>query len=105
MKLHINSQNENKLFERKEIKAEVSFEAATPTRKDIKAEIGGKLGADQGLIVLRQVDNEFGMKKIDVLVHVYSNADAMKKFEPRHIMVRDGLAEKKAKKEKKKTAA
>lgn len=104
MDLTIVSENENKLLERKEVRATVTFDTVTPTRKDIRTEMGGKLAASPDTIVLRNVKSEFGMKKINVLAHVYASPDAVKKSEPNYILVRDGLAEKKPKKQKVKAA-
>ncbi len=54
------------------------------------------------MAVLRSIRSGFGKKAVVAKVHVYSNADVMKKNEPIYVLVRDGLM---AKPEKKKKAA
>jgi len=110
MEVKISETRENRLLERKEIEASVYFEGPTPQRKEMKSAICGKIGANPELVVLRSVVNEFGVKRVNVSAHVYENLDVLKKNEPRHIQVREGIIietkeEKKpaGKKEEKKT--
>lgn len=100
MDIEIVSKNDNKLLERQEISATIRFEGKTPGRKEIRSEIGGKLGANPDVIVLRTVSSEFGIKRIRVVAHAYQTAELMKKREPNYVLVRDGFAEKKPKKKK-----
>ena len=100
MDIEIVSRNDNKLLDRLEVKAVIGFSAQTPNRKDIRAGIGGKIAANPENLVLREVMNEFGSKRVKVLAHVYKDAETLKKGEPNYVLVRDGLAEKKAKKKK-----
>lgn len=104
MTIEINSQTENKLLERKEISATVKYKGSTPNRKDIRSLLGGKIGANPELVVLKKVTNEFGIEEIKIRAHVYDKAESMKKNEAYHLLVRDGLAQKKEKKKKEKKA-
>ncbi|MEM2909296.1 MAG: hypothetical protein QW590_02615 [Candidatus Bilamarchaeaceae archaeon] len=107
MEIEIISKIDNKLLERKEITAVVSFDAATPTRKEIRESVATKLGLDPGLTVLRSTKPQFGAKKIDVVLHSYANLERLKEVEPGYIRRRDGIAppEEKKKEEKKGKAA
>ena len=98
MEVKIETTKENKLFDRKEIEATVHFAAATPNRKDIKSSICGKIGANPDFTVLRSVKNEFGLKRVKVSAHVYSNIEALKRNEPKHIQVRESVIPKEEKK-------
>ena len=100
MNINIVSTNENKLFDRKEVRAEVAFDGPTPKRAELKQAIGGKIGSNPELMVLRRVESNFGKKAVGVLVHVYATKELILKNEPRYISVREGLAEKKAKAKK-----
>jgi small subunit ribosomal protein S24e len=91
MEVKIDSTTDNKLLERKEIEATVRFTGATPPRKEIKEGICGKLGANPDLVVLRSVAGEFGMKRLRISAHAYSDANTLKKNEPRHILKREGM--------------
>jgi small subunit ribosomal protein S24e len=102
MKFEIVSQDENKLFDRKELKATFEFDGATPKRADIKVQLAGKIGAAPEQVVIRSITSQFGIRRINVLAHVYPSTDVAKKNEPYYILVREKLAEKKPKKQKKK---
>lgn len=100
----ITSTKENTILGRKEISVKVSFDKGTPNRKEIKDSVCGKLGANPDTVVLREVKSEFGMKRISAVFHVYPTKEAALATEPRHILARDGMMEKKPKKAKKKSA-
>ncbi len=102
MEIKIESQKDNKLLDRKELVVILSFIGVTPKKDEIKNAICSKAGLMMDTTVLRVIIPRFGMKQIKVLVHSYKDVESLKKTEPRHILVRYGLAEKKAKKEKKK---
>ncbi len=102
MNVNILANVDNKLFERKEIEAEVGFEGATPKRAQLKEAVSHKVGANPELVVLRKVQSYFGRHTVKVLAHVYSAKEKIMDIEPVHIKVREGLM---AKPEKKKKAA
>ncbi len=92
---------ENAVMGRKEVTATISFDKSTPSRKEIKELVSSKLGANPDSVVLNEVRSKFGIRNVDAVLHVYATKEAALKTEPRHILVRDGMAEKKPKKEKK----
>lgn len=102
MNVNILTTTENKLLDRKEVEAEVSFDSATPKRAELKSAISQKIGANPELVVIRSVSSVFGRKLVKVLAHAYSKKESMMGTEPVHIKVREGLM---AKPEKKKKAA
>jgi small subunit ribosomal protein S24e len=91
MEIKIESTIENKLLDRKELEVFVHFDGATPARSEIKSAISGKIGANPDFVVLRDVANEFGLKRVKVSVHVYENADKLKTNEPKYIQKREGI--------------
>ncbi|HID72298.1 TPA: hypothetical protein EYP38_00015, partial [Candidatus Micrarchaeota archaeon] len=91
----IKSTSDNPLLNRKEIEAIVSFDGATPSRKELKEAICGKAGANPDLTVLREVNNEYGIKRVTVTAHVYANKEALSKVEPEHMRKREGIGEEK----------
>lgn len=105
MDVEITSTKENKLLDRKEIDAVVYYKGATPNRKDLKQSVCGKIGANPDLVVLREVKSEYGVQRVGISAHVYQNAESMKKIEPVHILVRESMVEKPAKKAKAPKAA
>jgi len=92
---------ENKLLERKEVEAEISFDAATPKRAELKTALSQKIGANPDLVALRKVSSSFGRKAVKVIAHVYSKKEMLMCTEPVFIKVREGFM---AKPEKKKVA-
>lgn len=91
MEVEIISKKDNKLLERKEINAVVTFEAATPSRKELREAVGTKLGLNPDLIILNSVVNEFGSKRIRVLAHSYTDMKKLIDTEPEYLRKRDGI--------------
>jgi len=100
MNINITSNTDNKLLDRKEIRAEISFSGSTPKRAELKEAVGHKIGANPELVVLRQVSSNFGSHTVKVTAHSYSSKDALMATEPVHIKVREGLMPKPEKKKK-----
>ncbi|MGV8085746.1 MAG: hypothetical protein ACP5N9_05855 [Candidatus Bilamarchaeum sp.] len=100
MSVNITKNNENKLLDRKEIEAEISFDGPTPKRGDLKQAVSGKIGANPELMVIRKSMSNFGKKTIKVVLHIYKAKEMLMKTEPVYIKVREGLMEKPAKKKK-----
>ncbi|MBU0590649.1 hypothetical protein KKF81_02645 [Candidatus Micrarchaeota archaeon] len=105
MNVEITSKTDNKLLERKEITAEISFSAATPNRAELRDAISKKLGLDSGLVVMREVKNSFGKKVVRVIAHAYSDKKTLMAVEPSHIQKRDGIVEAKKEEPKKEEPA
>lgn len=104
MNLNIISEKENNLLQRKELALTIQYDKATPTRKEIREAVSSKLSANPETVFIRNITSKFGIKEIDALIHIYFSKEAGLKTEPWHILVRDNMAEKKPKKEKKKKA-
>jgi ribosomal protein S24E len=102
MNVNLISTTENKLLERKEIVAEVSFDGATPKRTELKAAVCQKVAANPDMAVIRMVESAYGRKAVRVTLHAYSAKEKLMEMEPIHIKVREGVM---AKPEKKKKAA
>jgi small subunit ribosomal protein S24e len=105
MEVKIESTNENKLLERKEIDAYVNFDGPTPPRSEIKSAICGKVGANPDLVVLRSVENEFGRKRVRVSAHVYEDESVLTRNEPEYIRKREGFGQEKKEEPKAEEAA
>ena len=82
MNVNLISNIENKLLERKEIQAEVSFDGATPKRAQLKEAVSHKVGANPELVVLRKVSSNFGRKTVTVTAHAYSTKESLMGTEP-----------------------
>lgn len=100
MNVNVIGSTDNKLLDRKEVEAEVTFDGATPKRAQLRDAIGQKIGANPELIVLRSVSSSFGRHAVKVTAHVYSKKESLESVEPVHVKVRDGLMQKPEKKKK-----
>ncbi len=100
MELAIVDKRENKALGRTELSCTVSFEKAVPSRKELREAIVAAIGADPNLLVIVSATSGFGTQKAFVSAHAYKSKEAMA-VERRHLLVRDGLAEKSKKNAKK----
>jgi small subunit ribosomal protein S24e len=100
MNVNLISNVENKLLDRKEIKAEVSFDGATPKRAQLKEAVSHKVGANPDMVVLRKVSSSFGRKTVTVVAHAYPSKEILMSTEPVFVKVREGMMAKPEKKKK-----
>lgn len=91
MNVNVTASADNKLLDRKEIEAEVSFDGATPKREEIKAAVCQKVGVNPDITVLRKVENSFGTKSVKVIAYSYSSEEALEATEPDYIKSREGM--------------
>jgi len=102
MELAVKNKKENRALQRDELLCEVGFEKAMPSRKQLREAICAATGAPAELLVIVSAKGAFGTNKAIVIAHSYKDKKAMG-IERKHLLVRDGLAEK-AKKAAKKSA-
>ena len=91
MDIEVVSEKENKLVDRKEIRIKVGFSGATPKRSEIEGELSGKLGVNSDLMVIRQINDKYGVKSIEADVHIYKNVEKLKEMEPEYMQKREGM--------------
>ncbi len=96
MQVNVKDKKENKSLSRQEIICEISFDKAKPSRKDLREAICTATGISPELMVIVSSKGGFGERSGIVLVHAYSNKEALA-VEKRHLLVRDGMMEKKKK--------
>ena len=104
MKVDIKEKKDNLLLGRAEVDAVISFPGPTPSTQLMRDLIVQKLGCMPELLVLKNTVSRFGIKEVHVRANIYKTAEQMKKAEQNHLLVRNKLAEKKAKKPKVKKA-
>lgn len=84
MDLKIISKKDNPLLSRVEIKAQVSFvNAPTPKKEDVRKKIISIEKADEKLVVIKKIENTFGVGGINVLAYIYNSAEELAKIEPK----------------------
>jgi ribosomal protein S24E len=102
MDVEIKEKFQNKLLGRQEISFGYSFAAAAPSRADVRGALSAALGAKPELLVIERMVNKYGLHSGNGRAFVFDSKEKVRIG--KHLLVRDGLAEKK-KKEKKAKAA
>jgi ribosomal protein S24E len=100
MELAIKDKKENHALLRQELTCALSYEKAMPSRKQIREALIAATGADPALLVIVSAKGGFGTNQAIVRARVYKDKNAAA-VERGYLLVRDGLAEKKAKAKKK----
>ena len=72
----------NVLLERTEHVLHLESESA-PSKTEVSKTLAKELGADESLIVVKQISNHFGTHDFKVRAFVYDSLETMKKIEPR----------------------
>lgn len=93
------SQNENKLIQRKEYILKVDYDDGTPSRKELREIIASKLGVDENRLVILRISSGFGARSSQVKARVYASSELLMLFEPKYVLMRDGLIPKPEKKQ------
>lgn len=76
---------------------EASFEGKTPSRQEFRKEIAANLKAKEELVIIKNINTEFGYRMAKVLVHVYKKKEDIEAVEPKYVMKRHEVKEKKEK--------
>ena len=103
MDIEIKGKKENKLIGRQELSCTVGFEKESPSRKSVRDALCAALGVAPELLVVKSIKGKYGVKNATIIAHVYKDK-ASAASEARHLLVRDGLAQKKEKKKAEKKA-
>lgn len=101
MKLEIVSKNENKTMDRFEVAFRTEHAGeASPNRDVVRTALAGAMGVQKERVVVSNMASEYGTGKSEGNANVYSSSESAKKHEKNFVLVRNGLAEKKAKRPK-----
>lgn len=79
--LEIVSETQNKLYDRKEVKAKFTHISATPSRKEVVEALAEKFGHKDS-IVIDKVTQHFGRKEAEVSAKIYDRLEDAQKLEP-----------------------
>lgn len=95
MDIEVTSRKENKLLSRTELELSVKHpNAPTPKRDEVRDLISKSLGFSKDGLVVASMKSSFGNNETYVFAKAYSSKDAVAKWENKHILVRNKLAEK-----------
>lgn len=95
MNVQIVEQRENSLLSRKEIRARLLYDQATPSKEQLKKQLAAAMKVEPQLLVVKSIYPAYGERRANILVYQYKSEEMLKKIEP----------EQKVKKEKSEKAA
>ena len=95
MKLKLIQEKDSKLFNRKEVVYEGSFEGKTPKKEEVKKAIAETAKAKEEVIILERIKQKFGTTAAEIHAKIYANEEALKKTETRHKKPKKKTEEKK----------
>ena len=96
--LEIVQKKENALLKRTEVTFRVTHpKEKTPQRGAVRDKLAASVTGKKEGIVIDYMRSRFGSATTVGYAKVYESAEAAKKMEPLHVLVRNGLAEKKKK--------
>ncbi len=99
MEIEIIEKKDNPLLKREEIKFKIDHtDSQTPSREVVASKLAAMLNADKNCTVLREIRSQFGIQEALGFANLYSSEDDAKQLEPKHILIRNGIIEKEAKK-------
>ena len=99
MKISDIEKTENELANRTEVSARFISGGATPSRKQLKDALSKELKAKEELVIIRNINSEFGFQQGTLHGYVYANKEALEKFEPEYMLKRHAPKEKVEQKE------
>jgi ribosomal protein S24E len=80
--MEILKQFRNSLFGRDEIALKVTS-VSSPSKADLTKQLGEKLKKEENLIVVKEVQGNFGRREFSVKAFVYHSEDEKEQFEPK----------------------
>jgi len=89
MKIKILSENENKLFHRKEVSFNANHDSAgTPNKSSIYTYFAAKFKAPKTNLILKKFNTNFGAHSAEGMLYVYDNDKEMSKVETKKLIER-----------------
>lgn len=89
MDIEIIERKENPLLDREEIKFEVTYDQATPSREVIKKKLAAMLNVDAEITILREIKGHFGKTVSSGFATVYPSYEIAQKVETKPILKRN----------------
>jgi len=98
MELEIEGKRENQLLSRIEVTFTATHNAEpTPKRDQVRDELAKQLKVTKDRVVVDYMQSSFGMGATEGYAKVYKSKEDALKLESEYVLIRNGLAQKKAK--------
>jgi ribosomal protein S24E len=81
MDFKVISETDNPMLNRKEITAEIIFDAKTPSRAQLVDKAIEVLKADRKLIIIKKIEMVYGQRKASVSIRIYKNRKLLDRYE------------------------
>ncbi|MCF7860739.1 hypothetical protein K9M79_00715 [Candidatus Woesearchaeota archaeon] len=81
MDFKVISEKDNSMLNRKELIAEIIFDAKTPSRAQLVDKVAEAVKADRKLIIVKKIDMKFGQRKATITIRIYKNKELLDRYE------------------------
>ena len=88
MEVTVQEESTQPVFSRRRLHLTISFEEAVPARGTLLAALAEKQDVAPSTVAIRQIRSRFGGGIADAEAYIYENAEALAKFEQKHIVER-----------------
>lgn len=88
MDLHITSNKENRLLNRREIDFSIVQDGSTPSKNEIKMELCKKLNLDPESVIVVRIEQSTGVRQCHGIAHAYASKELVERSEPRYLVDR-----------------
>jgi len=106
MEIEIDSKKNNPLINRTEVHFTIRHKGeSTPNREIVRSELAEKLNVKKEDVVVDNIHTSFGVQQIKGYAKIYNTVENAKGWERSHILERNKLIEKKAKKSEEKKSS
>ncbi len=97
MSFEVTRRRDNVLLARLELEIALSHDLKpTPTRDEVRKAVAEAESTKANLVIVKRMESEFGHGRTRGWIHVYKDAEGLRRLEPLHLRVRHGLEEAKA---------
>lgn len=93
MQIEIEGRHKNILLHREEINFEILGVKQTPSRAEIRKTLAGQLGVEEELVMIDEINHEFGSMHVVGFAKKYDSVEELKKIESTHMRKRHGEVE------------
>ncbi|OKY78226.1 MAG: Ribosomal protein S24E [Candidatus Methanohalarchaeum thermophilum] len=90
MQIKIIETKENPVLDRKELKIDIDHVSEpTPSVDEVKAKLAAEESLDKELIIVDEINTEFGSNRSNGYIKVYEDTDSLKKVENQYMLERN----------------
>jgi small subunit ribosomal protein S24e len=94
MSFEVTRRRDNVLLARLELEIALSHDLKpTPTRDEVRKAVAEAESTKANLVIVKRMKSEFGHGRTRGWIHVYKDAEGLRRLEPLHLRVRHGLEE------------